>query len=215
MVITGTNDAATVSSADVTLQETDSALTTSGTLTSSDIDNADNQFQVQTNIAGTYGTFSIDADGQWTYIANESFDSLNVGQSVDDTFEVKSIDGTVSTVKVTIQGTNDAPTISGDFAKGVQEGVTDSVSGTVNIVDVDSSVITRSLRNGVLNGDTYTATGQYGSLTFNIATAFGHMCCSQAAVTHWQAIKLRLKPSISKRLMARQVETAYSRSPSR
>jgi VCBS repeat-containing protein len=93
-----------------------------------------------------------------------------VGQSVDDTFNVKSVDGTVSTVKVTIQGTNDAPSITGDFAKGVQEGVTDSVSGTVNITDVDSASVTRSLRNGTLSGDTFTATGQYGTLTFNVAT---------------------------------------------
>ncbi|MGR5488852.1 hypothetical protein ACPV5F_23695, partial [Vibrio alfacsensis] len=71
---------------------------------------------------------------------------------------------------VTIQGTNDAPSITGDFAKGVQEGVTDSVSGTVNIADVDSASVTRSLRNGTLSGDTFTATGQYGTLTFNVAT---------------------------------------------
>ncbi|NOI26547.1 hypothetical protein F0243_25870 [Vibrio mediterranei] len=170
IVITGTNDAATVSSADVTLQETDAVLSTSGTLTSLDIDNPDNKFQEQTNVAGNHGTFSIDADGNWTYIADESFNSLNVGQSVDDTFNVKSVDGTVSTVKVTIQGTNDAPSITGDFAKGVQEGVTDSVSGTVNITDVDSASVTRSLRNGTLSGDTFTATGQYGTLTFNVAT---------------------------------------------
>ncbi|MFH0262995.1 VCBS domain-containing protein [Vibrio barjaei] len=170
IVITGTNDAATVSSADVTLQETDAVLSTSGTLTSTDIDNPDNKFQEQTNVAGNHGTFSIDADGNWTYIADESFNSLNVGQSVDDTFNVKSVDGTVSTVKVTIQGTNDAPSITGDFAKGVQEGVTDSVSGTVNITDVDSASVTRSLRNGTLSGDTFTATGQYGTLTFNVTT---------------------------------------------
>ena len=42
ITINGTNDAAAVSSAAVTLTETDVALTTLGTLTSTDVDNIDN-----------------------------------------------------------------------------------------------------------------------------------------------------------------------------
>ncbi len=59
--IDGTNDAATVSSDSQTLTETDAALTTSGTLTSTDVDNADDSFTADT-IVGTIGTFDIDAD---------------------------------------------------------------------------------------------------------------------------------------------------------
>ena len=39
-------------------------------------------FVAQTDVAGDNGKFSIDADGAWTYTANEAFDSLNVGDSV-------------------------------------------------------------------------------------------------------------------------------------
>ncbi|MDV5246398.1 VCBS domain-containing protein [Shewanella xiamenensis] len=35
------------------------------------VDNGEAVFQVQTNVAdGNYGTFSIDADGNWTYVLN-------------------------------------------------------------------------------------------------------------------------------------------------
>src|SRR5882672_1842044 len=69
-------------------------------------------FVPQTNVAGTNGTFSIAANGAWTYIANSAFDNLNVGQSVSDSFTVASADGTTSTVQVTINGTNDAAVLS-------------------------------------------------------------------------------------------------------
>ena len=72
-----------------------------GTLTNADVDNAQT-FVAQTNVAGTNGTFSIAANGAWTYTANSAFDSLNVGQSVSDTFTVAAADGTTSTVQVTI-----------------------------------------------------------------------------------------------------------------
>src|SRR5204863_8198033 len=85
VTITGTNDAAVVSSATAVLAETNAPLTTGGTLTVADPDDAP-AFAAQSNVAGTYGTFSIAADGTWTYTANSAYDSLNVGQSVSDTF---------------------------------------------------------------------------------------------------------------------------------
>ena len=62
------------------------------------------------SITGTIGNFSIDAAGNWTFTANSAFDSLNVGDSVNETFNVTSVDGTPSTVQITINGTNDAAT---------------------------------------------------------------------------------------------------------
>ena len=104
----GTNDAAVLSSAVVALAETNAALATGGTLTISDVDSAET-FVAKTDVAGANGKFSIDAAGAWTYTANEAFDSLNVGDSVSDTFEVESADGTNTSVKVTINGTADGP----------------------------------------------------------------------------------------------------------
>ncbi|MFW7525376.1 tandem-95 repeat protein, partial [Vibrio ostreicida] len=113
VTIQGTNDAASVSSASVTLTESDAALSTGGTLTATDVDNPDNQFNANT-LTGEYGTFAIDANGVWTFTASSAFDELNVGQQVQETFAVTSIDGTASSVTVTIQGSNDGPIATDD-----------------------------------------------------------------------------------------------------
>ena len=53
--IDGSNDVATVSSASVALAETNAAVSTSGTLTATDVDNPDNTFTAAT-IVGAIGT---------------------------------------------------------------------------------------------------------------------------------------------------------------
>src|SRR5207253_2973234 len=111
VTINGTNDAAVLSSATVALAETNAPLTTSGTLTVTDVDSAQT-FVAQTNVAGANGTFSIAANGAWTYTAHSASHPLYVGQSVSDTFTVASADGTTSTVQVTLNGTNDAAVLS-------------------------------------------------------------------------------------------------------
>jgi VCBS repeat-containing protein len=113
IIITGSNDAATVSSDSRTLTETNAPVSTSGILTSTDIDNPDNVFTPVTTV-GTIGTFSIDAAGTWNFTANSAFDSLKVGENVNETFNVTSVDGTPSTVQITINGTNDGPVIDLD-----------------------------------------------------------------------------------------------------
>ena len=75
----------------------DAPLTTSGTLTSTDVDNPDNTFTPDT-IVGAIGTFTIDAAGAWTFTANSAFDNLNVGDNVSEVFNVTSVDGTAGTV---------------------------------------------------------------------------------------------------------------------
>jgi VCBS repeat-containing protein len=109
--IHGTNDAAVLSSATVNLDETNAALTTGGTLTVSDVDSPAT-FQAQSNVAGTNGHFSINSAGVWSYTANSAFDSLNVGDTLTDTFTIKSADNTQTSVTVNIHGTNDAAVLS-------------------------------------------------------------------------------------------------------
>ncbi|MDC5841135.1 VCBS domain-containing protein [Vibrio europaeus] len=121
ITVNGTNDTATVSSATVAIDETDKAVTTSGTLTSTDVDNPDNAFTPD-SISGTNGDLTIDANGHWTFTANSSFNQLNVGDKVEETFTVSSVDGTTSTVKVTINGTNDAPVINAQSHSVVEGG---------------------------------------------------------------------------------------------
>ena len=50
----------------------------------------------QTNVHGTYGDFSIDANGAWTYTGNGAHDELTAGQQVQDQFTVASQDGTAT-----------------------------------------------------------------------------------------------------------------------
>ncbi|MFA0327101.1 VCBS domain-containing protein [Vibrio splendidus] len=137
VAINGTNDAATVSSATVAIDETDKAITTSGTLTSTDVDNPDNAFTPDA-ISGTNGDLTIDANGHWVFTANSAFNQLNVGDKVEETFTVSSVDGTPSTIKVTINGTNDKAVISGTSAGAVTEESQLQTSGLLTVTDVDA-----------------------------------------------------------------------------
>ncbi|MCP4048362.1 MAG: hypothetical protein GY732_20485, partial [Gammaproteobacteria bacterium] len=159
ITINGTNDAATVSNAVVALAETDAAMTTSGTLTSTDVDNAGNALTASSTV-GAIGTFAIDAAGDWTFTANNAYDSLNVGDSVNEIFNVTSIDGTASTVEITINGTNDAPEIHNDSVSVSEEGLTAGIADTngENPGDdtTDATLVTGSMVFSDIEGDTLT-----------------------------------------------------------
>jgi len=149
----------------------------SGTATDTDVDNTANTFQAVSGGATTnhYGTFSIDASGNWVYTVddnNASVQALNVGGSLTDTFTIHSQDGTAQTVTVTINGANDAAVVSGTLsgaateAGGVNNGTAGSTaSGTATDTDVDNTANTFQ---AVSNGAT---TNSYG--TFSI-DAGGH-----------------------------------------
>src|SRR5205807_718679 len=137
VTINGTNDAAVVSSSAVSVAETNAPIVASGTVTVTDVDNPAS-FVPQTNVAGTYGTFAIAANGNWTYAANSAFDNLNVGQSISDTFTVATADGTTSTVQVTIHGTNDAAVLSSTVVTLGEIDVPLQTGGTLSIADVDN-----------------------------------------------------------------------------
>ena len=112
ITITGVNDAATISG-DNAGDMTEDANGDSGVLTVDDLDDAENVFQPVLNAAGTYGTFSINAAGNWSYTRTADLQSLAVGSSVTDSFTVTSFDGTgTEVVAITITGENDAPTIT-------------------------------------------------------------------------------------------------------
>jgi VCBS repeat-containing protein len=162
--IYGTNDAAVLSSATLALDETDAPLTTGGTLSISDVDNAQT-FVAQTGTVGNHGTFSIDTAGVWSYTADSAFDNLNVGDSFSDTFTVKSFDGTQTSVQVTINGTNDAAVLSSDTSdlSETNDAADISTSGTLSISDVDSAE--------TFNAQTDTA-GTYGKFSIGATGAW-------------------------------------------
>ncbi|WP_247444210.1 VCBS domain-containing protein, partial [Bradyrhizobium sp. 197] len=143
VTITGSNDAATVSSdsKSVTEGDTATALNTSGQLTITDPDTGEAQVVAQSNVHGSYGDFSIDASGAWSYAGNGAHDELTAGQQVQDQFTVTSQDGTATgTVTVTITGTNDVASVSSD-SKSVTEADTAAAlntSGQLTITDPDT-----------------------------------------------------------------------------
>src|SRR5882724_6929495 len=113
ITIVGVNDAAVLSSATehLTEQDTASAISTSGKLTISDVDSPA-LFVVQSNKAGSYGHFSIDSSGAWTYVADSAHNEFAPGVIYTDSFAVTSADGTATSVTINITGTSDAPVLT-------------------------------------------------------------------------------------------------------
>ena len=67
--------------ANLTEADTAAAISTSGTLTNSDVDSPET-FVAQAGTAGAYGTFSIDAAGAWTYTATRPTTSSLPGRPI-------------------------------------------------------------------------------------------------------------------------------------
>ena len=100
--------------------------------------------------AGGYGTYTLTAAGVWTYTldnSNAAVQALNVGQTLTDTFTVKTIDDTTQLVTITINGANDLAVITGTATGAVTEagGVANGtpgipvVTGNLDAADVDNT----------------------------------------------------------------------------
>ncbi len=131
ITINGSNDAPVITSAaqGATLTETNAALTASGAVTATDVDNGDVLAYSVTGTTVTYSgagsltgpqstaisdAFTLNADGTWSYNLG-SPDFLPAGSTVTLTETVEVSDGHGGTatqnVVVTLNGANDAPTI--------------------------------------------------------------------------------------------------------
>ena len=141
ITVTGVNDAAVLGTAVADLTETDAQLTTSGTLSISDIDNGEALFNAQSGTAGTYGSFSIDANGNWSFASDGALDELAEGEVVTDIFNVTSVDGTATTVTVNITGTADGPTATADNNSLTASRVNNDSDNTVYWVDWTSATV--------------------------------------------------------------------------
>ena len=144
ITINGTNDAAVIGGVDTggVTEDGGVAETVSGTLTISDVDTGEELFTVDT-VAGSYGSVTIDAAGNWTYTldnANADVQALPADATMNDVVTITAIDGTTHDITVTITGTNDAAVIGGVDTGGVTEdgGVAETVTGTLTISDVDT-----------------------------------------------------------------------------
>jgi VCBS repeat-containing protein len=93
----------------------DDTFPATGTLTVFDLDSDEAHTQSVLNGASQngYGTYSVDSDGNWSYtLDNGLVQNLAPDDQISDSFVVFSLDGTASTtVTVTVDGVNDAPTL--------------------------------------------------------------------------------------------------------
>ncbi|WP_257166615.1 VCBS domain-containing protein [Bradyrhizobium sp. SRS-191] len=157
----------------------------SGAIAFTDVD-GDNQTVSYTTPAGSnyYGTFNATVDNtshkvNWTFTVNDSdIQSLRASDHIDQTYTVKIDDGhggsTTQDVTVTVNGVNDAASITGTATGTVKEDGTLAASGKLTVADVDT-------------GENQFQTpaslaGTYGTFTFDAATgAWGYTLNNSAS----------------------------------
>ncbi len=177
--ITGANDLATVSSSTTEVREGNdpTALNASGKLLIADADTGEAVVTAR-DVAGTYGTFHVSADGSWTYTGNGAHNELTAGQKVSDSIVVTSKDGTATgSITVNITGTNDLATVSSAATAVSESNDASSLSaaGQLTITDADAGevhVVAQSVAGtyGTITVDangawTFTANGAHNDLT--------------------------------------------------
>ncbi|MBO9401805.1 VCBS domain-containing protein [Shimia sp. R9_3] len=180
ITVTGTNGSARIAGVDTGNVTEDvglghhttlAAISTSGTLTITDPDPGEAEFIPLSGAAGAgrYGSLLLDAQGHWTYTADNTQTAIQQltqrSAPLTDTFTVTSKDGTHHTVTLSIHGTNDAP-----IAVSQQGAVTEGAlqSGHLSVLDVDAGdthqfTTTATVPGFVLNTD--------GSYTFDASVA--------------------------------------------
>ena len=171
VTITGTDDAPVIGgTASDTLTESDVGQQASGSLTITDADAGEAVFQTQAGTAGDYGSFSVGADGNWTYdLDGTSADALTEGQVVTESFEVLSADGTATTVTVTITGTDDAPVIGGTATDSLTESdVGQQASGSLTITDADAGEAVFQTQTGTAGDYGNFSVGTDGNWTYDL-----------------------------------------------
>ncbi|CAH6929176.1 Type I secretion C-terminal target domain-containing protein [Vibrio chagasii] len=175
-------------------------LTTSGTLTITDVD-ANDVAAFQPNGIFTpegstnetaLGMLTITEDGEWTYVVNnDDVQYLDDDEFVTEVYTVTAIDGTTSEVTITINGADDPSEITvgeGDSDTGeVTEDLNVNTetnelmaSGTLTITDVDTSDNPAFKPNGVFTpvGSTYSLA--LGMLTITPEGAWSYVVDNNA-----------------------------------
>ncbi|WP_447017897.1 retention module-containing protein, partial [Shewanella algae] len=161
---------------DVNSVDEDSLLAISGNLLDNDVQggdtaqvtaagsggNLDNAVSNQSQVSGSYGLLTLNADGSYSYQINsaaQAVQALAQGESLTEVFSylLTDADGdtSVQTLTITITGTNDVPVIStpqpgeadgavreaGQFDDGSIDPGTPGVSGQLSASDVDNGAV--------------------------------------------------------------------------
>ncbi len=90
---------------------------------------------------GNLGTLDLSQSGAYTYtVANSAVQTLGAGQTKDEVFTIKAVDGTAKSVTFTINGTNDAPTAVDDSGTATETGVATGTPATGTVLGNDTDV---------------------------------------------------------------------------
>ncbi len=204
ITVTGTNDIPTLIADTGAVTEdtnvTDGDLTTSGTLDAgTDGDAGEDKFTAET-LTGTYGELVVDADGNWTYSADNTQDAiqqLNQGATLTDSITVTNADGvTTTTVDITITGVNDAPVAVADTGTtaentdlvvaavdGVLSNDTDIDQGSTKTVSQVAGAGTGVDASVAMTGGGSITIAADGSYTFSPGTDFDYLAVDETATT--------------------------------
>ena len=144
---------------------------------------------INTALTGTYGQLTIQSDGEYTYLANQSVtDALDPGDVVYDYF---TINGNTE-LTITVIGINDTP-VADDVSDSTGASTTLSVTNESDGVlisdtdaDTDASLTVSAIRTGSTEGEGTAGTigsaltGSYGSLTINSDGTYTYVASSSA-----------------------------------
>ncbi|QEY14502.1 tandem-95 repeat protein [Cellvibrio sp. KY-GH-1] len=180
-------------------EDTPAQTSATGTLTITDPDAGEAAFIAQTNSAGTYGSFSINATGDWVYNLDNSksaVQALKEGETKTEQFTVASLDGTTTTVTVTVTGTNDGPVAVADTATVKQGDVLTLTPAQlmINDSDLDGDSLSVTSVQGAVNGTVnivggdivFTPTAGYSgpaSFTYTLSDSQGGSSTATVTIT--------------------------------
>jgi len=164
ITIAGVNDSADIGGDLTGGTIEDNGTGATGSLTITDVDINESTFTAQTANTTTYGTFSVDTSGNWTYDLDSSKAAVQVlanGATMTDIITIASVDGTQKQITITITGVNGVATITGISTGATTEDDATQITGSLAITDEDTGeavFVTQS-----------NAAGSYGA--FNLATS--------------------------------------------
>lgn len=130
----------------------DGQLTASGQVTATDVDHGA-VLTYSGDAIGTFGTFTVEADGRWTYTLHNDaalVQSMGEGDFWSETFNVTVTDDQGAnaaedpggTVIITIRGTNDAPEVSGAVAgTAIANGAASTLDALAHASDADDNTL--------------------------------------------------------------------------
>ncbi|MHC5761440.1 VCBS domain-containing protein, partial [Nostoc sp.] len=136
---------------------------------------------VGTQITLTSGALlTLNGNGSFNYNPNGQFESLAVGATATDSFDYTISDGNggtdTATVNVTINGVNDAATITGTATASVTEDTT-----IPNLTAIDSLTVTDvDAGESLFNTTVTSAIGNLGSLSITSAGAYSYSVANSA-----------------------------------